>query len=295
MALLLKSAISTPSNTGSLRSFQTGTERGINVLWYWKVRQRWGTNECLWATKAPRVIRAGPYGKDNASLSGRIGLLLILNSMHNTATDRDNSVQQYKVWIGSWAPHCWAILQDRQDNSKRSQEWLIMKYLPGLSHDNKRRSCSYGNRAKVLLKCHLSIKRHPQYNKVSRLFQDSFFQSQWGWLGWIVCDLVTILLVVVLLAFNFIPHKSHHILTLFRSRFRDSVRATLHLGMAQQLPKWSRQHICKACFTPCMKKCSAVYRKNNLAIKRPLCGTPDITLTSLLPQLPQVCSHNISH
>ena len=33
-----------------------------------------------------------------------------------------------------------------------------MKYLPGISHNNKPLSCSIGNRAKVLLKGHLSIK-----------------------------------------------------------------------------------------------------------------------------------------
>ena len=55
---------------------------------------------------------------------------------------------------------------------KRShKERPIMKYLPGLSHDTKPLRCSTGNRAKVLLKGHPSIKRHPQYNKVSRLLQ----------------------------------------------------------------------------------------------------------------------------
>ena len=35
-----------------------------------------------------RVTRAGTYGKGNAPLKGCIWLLLILNSMHNSATDR---------------------------------------------------------------------------------------------------------------------------------------------------------------------------------------------------------------
>ena len=41
--------------------------------------------------------------------------------------------------VGSWAPHCWAILQNRQDKApKRSHKKRpIMKYLPGLSHDSK--------------------------------------------------------------------------------------------------------------------------------------------------------------
>ena len=85
LALLLKPASPTPSNTGSLRLFQRDTER---VLRYWEVLQRGGENECLWATKAPRVTRAGTYGKGNGPLKRCIVLLLILNSMHNSATDR---------------------------------------------------------------------------------------------------------------------------------------------------------------------------------------------------------------
>ena len=55
-----------------------------------------------------------------------------------------------------------------------------MKYLPGISQHTKPLSCSSGNRAEVLLKGHLSIKYHPQYNKVSRLLWYSSIQSQWG-------------------------------------------------------------------------------------------------------------------
>ena len=40
------------------------------------------------SNKAPRVTRAGTYGKGNALLKGYIGLLLILTSMHNSYTDR---------------------------------------------------------------------------------------------------------------------------------------------------------------------------------------------------------------
>ena len=88
LALLLKPASPTPSNTGSLRLFQRDTERSTKLLRYWEVLQQGGANECLWATKAPRVTRAVTYGKGNAPLIGCIGLLLILNSMHNSATDR---------------------------------------------------------------------------------------------------------------------------------------------------------------------------------------------------------------
>ena len=88
LALLLKPASPTPSNTGSLRSFQRDTEMGTKLLRYWEVLQRGGANECLCATKAPRVTCAGTYGKGNAPFRGCIGLLLILNSMHNSARDR---------------------------------------------------------------------------------------------------------------------------------------------------------------------------------------------------------------
>ena len=51
--------------------------------------------------------------------------------------------------------------------------------------------------------------------------------------GCIVSDLETII-VLVLLAFNFIPQRSHHSLTFTKS--------LLYLGMAQQLSKWSHRH-----------------------------------------------------
>ena len=54
------------------------------------------------------------------------------------------------------------------------------KWLP---QDTKPlRSCS-GNRAKMLLKGHLGIKCHSQYNTVIRFLQHSSANSQWEWLG----------------------------------------------------------------------------------------------------------------
>ena len=49
------------------------------------------------ATKAPRVTRAGTYSKGNALLKGCFGLLLILNCMHNSATDRRWARLHYKT------------------------------------------------------------------------------------------------------------------------------------------------------------------------------------------------------
>ena len=50
---------------------------------------------------APRVKRAGTYGKGNAPLKGCIGLLLILNSMHKSATDRRWARLQSKTPLDS--------------------------------------------------------------------------------------------------------------------------------------------------------------------------------------------------
>ena len=58
----------------------------------------------------------------------------------------------------------------------------------------------------------------------------------------IVCDLETIK-DLVLLVCHFNPQRSHHSLTLQRSRLRESATATLtHPRMAQQLSEWSHWH-----------------------------------------------------
>ena len=100
-----------------------------------------------------------------------------------------------------------------------------MEHSPGLPQDTKfLRSCSR-NQAKMLFKGQFGMKCHSQYNKVIRLLQ-----YNWGcaW-GCIVRDLETII-VLVLLAINFIPQRSHHSLTLPRSRIRDSATLTLTPG-----------------------------------------------------------------
>ena len=139
------------------------------------------------------LTRAGTYGKGNEPLKGCIGLLLILNSMNNSATDRRWARLQSKtpparkpalLTIPSRSLRCESAAQHhsaeqysktRQDKApKRSQkERPIIKYLLWLSHDTRPLSCSTGKRANVLLKGHLSIKRYLQYNKVSRLLQHS--------------------------------------------------------------------------------------------------------------------------
>ena len=123
--------------------------------------------------------------------------------------------------ISSRAPDCRTILQNWQDKTPKAslEKWSIMEHSPGLPQDTKfLRSCS-GNRVKMLLKGHLWIKCHSQNNKVIRLLSivpPIVNKSNWGC---IVQDLETII-VLVLLAFSFIPKRSHHSLTLPRSWIR---------------------------------------------------------------------------
>ena len=80
LALLLKPASPTSSNTGSARAFQIDTESGTKVLLYCEVLQRGGAQVYRCATRTPRVM--------SASLSGCIGLHPILYSIQRTAADR---------------------------------------------------------------------------------------------------------------------------------------------------------------------------------------------------------------
>ena len=76
----------------------------------------------------------------------------------------------------------------------------------------------------TLLLCVIAEKY--QMKKFYEKVYDPLNGGDWGC---IVRDLETII-VLVLLAFNFIPQRSHHSLTLLRSRIRDSATATLTPG-----------------------------------------------------------------
>ena len=80
----------------------------------------------------------------------------------------------------------------------------------------------------MLLKSHLGIKCHSQYNNLR--ISDSFITvpplvNAGDWVC-VVRHLETII-VLVLVAFNFIPERSHHSLTLTRSWLRDSATQEL--------------------------------------------------------------------
>ena len=130
-----------------------------------------------------------------------------------------------KVCIGSRAPHCWTELQNGHNKTQKasSTKRSIVEYSTGLPQDTKSlRNCS-GNRPKMLLKGRLGIKCHSQYGNIS-MSSDSFSTvppivngSDWGC---IARDLETII-ILILLAFNFISQRSHHSLTPPKSRIRD--------------------------------------------------------------------------
>ena len=89
MVLLLQPASPTMDHQDrSKETLMGGTIKGSEVLRSSTARRRKRVYLYEQATKATRVTRAGTCGKGNAPLKGCIGLLLILYSMPNTATDR---------------------------------------------------------------------------------------------------------------------------------------------------------------------------------------------------------------
>ena len=123
--MLLKPAQPPQSNTVS------ETERGIKVLLYCEVLQLVGTKVYRCATNASIVIRTGTYVTDKAPGRGCIVFHLILCSMYSTATDRrcamlnsntssvKKTVQQFKVCIGSRAPHCRTVVKSGQNKTTK--------------------------------------------------------------------------------------------------------------------------------------------------------------------------------
>ena len=86
MALLLKPASSTPSNTGSPRSFQSDTkmaQRFCGAEKFYNEETQTSAYDAFGYCNAQRMQRAG-----NATRKGCIWLLSIVNSMHNSAKDR---------------------------------------------------------------------------------------------------------------------------------------------------------------------------------------------------------------
>ena len=134
--------------------------------------------------------------------------------------------------IGSRAPHCRTVHQNVEDKTTKAspKKRSIMEHSPRLPQDTKSIRSYSGNRVKMLLEGYLGINVTPNIPSSSDSFSrvPPIVNGVTAW-GCIARDLETII-VLVLLAFNFIPQRSHHSLTLSTSRIRDSATVTLTPG-----------------------------------------------------------------
>ena len=124
----------------------------------------------------------------------------------------------------------------------------------------------------MLLKGHLVIKCYYNIKRSSDSFSAVPPTVNGSYWGCIVRDLETII-VLVLLAFNFIPQRSHHSLTLPRSRIRDSATVTLTPVDGTTAIKVESSAYPISLFSR-LEKSSEVYRRNNNGPQTLPCGTP---------------------
>ena len=138
-------------------------------------------------------------------------------------------VQQFKVCIRSRAPECRTVLQNWQDKTPKAspkklyiswntrKDFLKIPSLWEIALESEWRCF-----AKVILESNVTI----NITRSSDSFSTVPPIVNGGDWGCIVRDLETII-VLVFLAFNFIPERSHHSLTLPRSRIRNSDTAEI--------------------------------------------------------------------
>ena len=150
--------------------------------------------------------------------------------------------------IGSRAPHCRTVLQNGQTKPRRrlpgsSLSWnTCQNFMKIPSHWEASLEIERRYYSKVIFESNVT----PNITRSSDSFSTVPPIVNAGDWGCIECDLET-LIVLVLLAFNFIPQWSHHSLTLTRLRLRYSATVTLTPGDARQLSKWSHRHNGSAC------------------------------------------------
>ena len=101
----------------------------------------------------------------------------------------------------------------------------IMEHSPGLPQDTKSLRSSSLNWVKVFLEWNVTLNTTRSSDSFSTV-PPIVNGEDWGC---IAHDLETII-VLVLLTFNFIPQKSHHLLTLTRSQIKESATVTLMPG-----------------------------------------------------------------
>ena len=211
-----------------------------------------------YATRAPRVTRTGTKGPSGATLSGYIGLHQILYSIQSTATDRRWAMSHSNtppvrnralLTTRSSILRCVSVVEhhtaEQYSKTGRSKP---RKHLPssGLSWNTRQDflkipslwEAALETKRRCFSKISLESNVTPNITRSSDSFSTVPPIVNGGDWGCIVGNLETII-ILVLLAFNFIPQRSHHSLTLPRSRIRDSATVTLTPG------DWHNSHQCR--------------------------------------------------
>ena len=120
------------------------------------------------------------------------------------------------LFFPTWA----GVTYFNNNNNNTRQDFLKIPRLCEAALETERRCFS-----KVIFESNVT----PKITRSSDSFSTVLKIVNGGDWGCIVRDLETII-ILVLLAFNFIPQRSHYSLTLPRSRIRDSATATLTPG-----------------------------------------------------------------
>ena len=142
-----------------------------------------------------------------------------------------------------------------------------MKYSPGLPRDAESLESCSGKIAKMLMAC-------PKYQPVGS------FRVNGDDGGCIARDLETIIYSSYIPSFNLILQRSHHPLTLLRSRFRNSATASLSSKYDSTATKAESSAFPYSLLSG-IENITKIYRRNNTGPKTLHRGTPDITLTRL--------------
>ena len=163
-----------------------------------------------------------------------------------------------------------------------------MEYLPGLpkkipSHREAALKTERRCFSKVIMESNVT----PNITRSSDYFIIVLPIVNAGDWGCIVRDLETII-ILLLLAFNFIPQRSHHSLTSTRSQLRDSTTVTL-MPEDGTTPIKVESSAKPIRLFPRKEKSSEVYRRNNNGRKT----RPTALLTCFNQFTPRTIHHNI--
>ena len=228
LTMLLKPSSPTPANTGTNRSLHGDTEVN-NGLRYCDILQRGGAQLSIpiSATKAPHEnsvahsAQVVHHKESESSCNWSYRASLILPQIDHVqcyppfkklSPCIDYTVQKFKACIGSRTPHCRIVLQSGQDNVLKEQsplntpqDFFMIPSLCEAALETERRCFS-----KIILWNQMSLPIYQGHKTPSASTVPPIVNG--NDCGCIVRDLETII-VLGLLASNFISQRSHHALT----------------------------------------------------------------------------------